>query len=154
MNYLTSFSIVFITLFSFNTIAEDSSLFSKGVKAKNVHHIGDVWLSHLSHADDYYGYNIAVATFAPGARLDWHIHPKGQQLVITEGVGFYQEWNMPVKIVQKGDVIKCTPKVAHWHSASPDSSVTYLAITGNESTQWLEPVSDSVYNNVVFTKSK
>jgi len=35
----------------------------------------------------------------------------------------------------------------HWHAAAPDSGVTYLAITGNKPTQWLEPVSDQVYYN-------
>lgn len=33
----------------------------------------------------------------------------------------------------------------HWHAATPDSAVTYLAITGTEPTQWLEPVEDEVF---------
>jgi mannose-6-phosphate isomerase-like protein (cupin superfamily) len=35
--------------------------------------------------------SIAVATYDPGAKLDWHIHPGGQVLLITEGTGYYQE---------------------------------------------------------------
>ncbi len=35
--------------------------------------------------------------------------------------------------------------VEHWHAATPESGVTYLAITGNEATKWLEPVSEKDY---------
>lgn len=134
-------------IFSFTSCANIPSVFPKGVKAKNVHHTGDVWLSHLSHADEYYDFNVVVAEFSPGAKLNWHLHPAGQQLVVVDGVGYYQERNQPLQVVKKGDVVKCTPGAEHWHAAAPDSGVTYLAITGNKPTQWLEPVSDQVYYN-------
>ena len=128
--------------------AENQNIYTKGTKAKNVHHYGDVWLGHASQADDYYDYNIAVAEFAPGARLNWHLHPAGQQLIVVDGVGYYQERNSPIQVVKKGDVIKCSPGVEHWHAATPKSGVTYIAITGNEPTKWLEAVSEDVYFNV------
>lgn len=128
--------------------AADNGLFPRGSKAENVHHVGDVWLSHASNADDYYDYSIAVAEFAPGARLDWHLHPAGQQLIVVDGVGYYQERNAPGRVVRKGEVIKCTPGVEHWHAAAPDSGVTYIAISGNQPTQWLEPVSEEDYRSV------
>jgi len=31
-----------------------------------------------------------MATYGAGAKLDWHIHPGGQVLLITEGTGYYQ----------------------------------------------------------------
>jgi quercetin dioxygenase-like cupin family protein len=40
---------------------------------------------------------VAHAEFAPGAKLDWHIHPGGQILMITEGTGYYQEKASPSK---------------------------------------------------------
>ncbi len=131
-----------------SAIANKPNIFAEGAKAENVHHVGDVWLGHASRADETYDYNIAVAKFAPGARLDWHLHPAGQQLIVVEGTGYYQERNAPVQIVRKGDVVKCTPGVEHWHAATPDSGVTYIAITGNEPTQWLEPVDAEMYLNV------
>lgn len=126
-------------------LTQDAPIFPKGEKSTNVHNVGDVWLHHLSNADSIFKYNIAVATFAPGARLDWHIHPGGQQLLITAGVGYYQERNKPLKTVHKGDVVRCQPGVEHWHGATPDNGVTYLAITAPQPTKWLERVSDETY---------
>jgi quercetin dioxygenase-like cupin family protein len=130
---------------SFQAVGQDAPIFPKGEKGPNVHHVGDVWLNHLGNADDVFNYNLAVATFAPGARLDWHIHPGGQQLLITEGVGYYQERNKPLQEVHKGDVIRCLPGVEHWHGATPDKGFTYLAITGPQPTQWLEKGADDAY---------
>jgi len=63
-----------------------------------------------------------------GAKLDWHIHPGGQILLKTEGTGYYQETGKPVQTVHKGDVLKCTPGVAHWHGAAPESTFAYIAV--------------------------
>lgn len=67
-----------------------------------------------------HGYDsvIAVATFDPDARLNWHTHPGGQILLFTEGTGFYQERGKAKQVVRKGDVIKCLPDVEHWKLAS------------------------------------
>ncbi|MGB8730846.1 MAG: cupin domain-containing protein, partial [Candidatus Sulfotelmatobacter sp.] len=83
-------------------------------------------------------------------KLDWHIHPGSQVLLITEGTGYYQERGKPVRIVHKGDVIKCAPGVGHRHGASPGSSFAYIAVTPTQKgkTIWLEPVSDKDYNSV------
>lgn len=129
----------------------NKSLFPKGEKAPNVHHTGTVWLSELSEADPDFGYNVTYATFAPGAKLNWHTHPGGQILMITEGAGYYQERGTPVKIVRKGDVIKCLPNVEHWHASTPKSEFSYVATTNNHAkgrTLWLEPVSEKEYLSV------
>lgn len=105
-----------ILLIVFNLIhlkAQEASIFPRGEKAPNVHHTGDVWLHHVSEADETFEYNIALATFAPGAILDWHVHPGGQQLLITKGIGYYQERHKPAKTVKMDDVIKCIPGVEH-----------------------------------------
>ena len=132
---------------STRAVAQEAPLFPLGDKAPNVHHTGDVWLNHLSDADSTFDFNVAVATFAAGAKLDWHTHPAGQQLLITEGTGLYQERGEPVHIVRKGDVIKCPPGIEHWHAATPETGVTYLAITGDEPTQWLERITEEAFNN-------
>ena len=141
-------ALLFTAAFSIHTKAQDASTFPKGEKAANVHHTGDVWLNHVSDADKTFQYAIALATFAPGAKLDWHIHPGGQQLLITEGSGYYQERGKPVQLVRKGDVIKCAPSVEHWHASTPDSDFAYLAMTAGPPTKWLERVSDEEYRSI------
>lgn len=143
-------TILCLTALSFQAVAQQGFIFPKGEKGANVHHIGDVWLSHVSNADSTFRYHIAEATFAPGARLDWHIHPGGQQLLITDGVGYYQERNKPLETVRKGDAFKCPPGVEHWHGATPDSWFTYVAVTEPRPTKWLDRVTDEVY----FSKNK
>jgi quercetin dioxygenase-like cupin family protein len=138
-------TILCLTALSFQVVAQQGFIFPKGEKGANVHHVGDVWLSHVSNADSIFKYNIAEATFAPGARLDWHIHPGGQQLLITDGVGYYQERNKPLETVHKGEVVKCQPGVEHWHGATPDTWFTYVAVTGGPPTKWLERVTDEAY---------
>ncbi|MDG3582088.1 DUF4440 domain-containing protein [Galbibacter pacificus] len=128
--------------------AQETPIFSKGEKAPNVHHTGDVWLNHISSANNTHNYNVVVATFAPNAKLDWHVHPGGQQLLITEGTGYYQERNKPVQIVKQGDVINCGPGVEHWHASTPTTSFAYLAVTANQPTQWLKSISEETYQNI------
>ena len=131
-------------------MAQDASIFPKGEISTTNNHTGAVWLNELSGSDSIFNYSIAVATFASGAKLDWHIHPGGQILLIAEGTGYYQEKGKPIQIVHKGDVIKCAPGVEHWHGASPASSFAYIATTPTEKgkTIWLKRVTDAEYNAV------
>lgn len=138
-------TILCLTVLPFQAVAQQGFIFPKGEKGANVHHVGDVWLSHMSNADSIFQYNIAEATFAPGARLDWHIHPGGQQLLITDGAGYYQERNKPLQTVHKGEVVKCQPGIEHWHGATPDTWFSYVAVTEPQPTKWLDRVTDEVY---------
>ena len=128
--------------------AQQASIFPKEEKATTDNHTGTVWLKEVSEPDSVFTYSIAMATFAPGAKLDWHLHPAGQILLITEGVGYYQERGKPRQTVQKGQVIKCQPGVEHWHGAAPKSSFAYLATTPTTKgkTVWLKRVTDAEYN--------
>ena len=74
--------IVFFTLglFLSGIQLNAQEIFPKGEKAANVHHTGDVWLNHLADADEDFDFNVVLATMAPNAKLNWHIHPGGQQL--------------------------------------------------------------------------
>lgn len=147
-------TVLFLAALPSLVLAQDEPIFPKGEKAPNVHHTGDVWLNHLSEADSTFDFNVVVATFAAGAKLDWHMHPAGQQLLITEGTGFYQERDEPVQIVRTGDVIQCPPGIEHWHAATPETGVTYLAITGDEPTQWFERVPEEEFNSVNLPASE
>jgi len=146
---------IFITAFFFavilnNATAQDTTIFPKGEVATVDNHTGTVWLKELNHPDSILNFSLAQASFAPGAKLDWHIHPAGQYLLITEGVGYYQEKGKPGKIVRKGDVIKCDPGIAHWHGASSTSGFTYIGVTPvqNGKTVWLQRVTDEEYNSI------
>jgi quercetin dioxygenase-like cupin family protein len=124
--------------------------FPKGELSSAKNHTGNIWLSELNVGDSTFDPSIAMATYDAGAKLDWHIHPGGQVLLITEGTGYYQERGKPVRIVHKGDVIKCAPGVEHWHGALPNSGFAYIAVTPTQKgkTIWLEPVSDKDYNSL------
>ena len=133
--------------------AQGITIFPKGEKSPNVHHVGEVWLNELSTADTTFNYSIAMATFKSDARLNWHKHPGGQTLLITDGEGYYQERNRPKQIIKKGDVIKCLPNIEHWHGASPQSGVAYIAVSPSQKgkTIWLEPLtSEQYYGGIAF----
>jgi quercetin dioxygenase-like cupin family protein len=123
--------------------------FPKGELSTAKNHTGEIWLSELVQGDSTFDPTIAQATYGPGARLDWHIHPGGQVLLITEGTGYYEERGKPIRIVHKGDIIKCAPGVEHWHGAAPGSTFAYIAVTPSQKgkTIWLEPVTDKDYNS-------
>ena len=123
--------------------------FPKGELSTAKNHTGNIWLSQLNAGDGAFDPRIDMATYDAGAKLDWHSHPGGQVLLITEGTGYYQERGKPARIVHKGDVIKCAAGVEHWHGATPRSGFAYLAVTPTQKgkTIWLEPVSDKDYNS-------
>ena len=139
--------VIWLSTFT-SAVAQDGPIFPKGEKAPNIHHVGNVWLNEISHPDSVFTYGIALATFDPGARLDWHSHPGGQILLVSEGIGYYQEKGKPKQLVRKGDVIKCQPGVAHWHGATVESSFAYIATTPTQKgkTLWLQRVADVEYN--------
>ncbi|WP_240531708.1 DUF4440 domain-containing protein [Maribacter sp. 4G9] len=138
---------LFLGILSVSAFAQEA-IFPMGAKAKNVHHSGDIWLAHVVDTDKTFKHNVAQAVSAPGAFLNWHLHPDGQQLLVTNGVGFYQEKGKEVQVMRAGDVIKCPPNVEHWHGATPKSAVTYLAIGGPTPTIWTDELSVEDYNNI------
>ncbi|NEU08460.1 cupin domain-containing protein [Flavihumibacter sp. R14] len=149
MKRVLYFTILFLAATSTGVVAQET-IFPKGEIATTKTHTGTVWLNLLNKPDSLIDVAIATATFAPGARLNWHTHPAGQILLITEGIGYYQEKGKPVQIVHKGDIIKCSPGLPHWHGAAPESSFTYLAASTNSAknhTVWLQPVTDEEYNS-------
>src|SRR5690625_4533671 len=152
--YLT---MVLCAALSFSAIAQESSIFPKGEIATNTDdYTGTIWLNILSQADSTFPFNVDLATYKAGSKLNWHIHPGGQILLITKGIGYYQEKGKPVQIVHKGDVIKCAPGIEHWHAAAPNSSFAYIAISPTQKgkTIWRHPVSKKEYNSINATQVK
>jgi 4-carboxymuconolactone decarboxylase len=144
--YATFFCIAFSTRLH----AQDCSIFTKGEISTTDNHTGTIWLSELSKPDSMLNYSVALATYAQDSKLDWHIHPAGQILLITEGTGYYQEKGKSVQIIHKGDVITCLPGVAHWHGASHGTPFAYIAFTPAQKgkTIWLQRVSEEEYKNL------
>src|ERR1700759_1611619 len=105
---ILAIALVMTSLLSLSSQAQTTdSGFPKGELSAAKNHTGNIWLSELSVGDSNFDPTIAMAADAPGTKLDWHMHPGGQVLLITEGTGYYQERGKPVRIVHKGDVIKC-----------------------------------------------
>jgi len=141
-------AIAMISLCCHPLMAQDAStIFTKDGVKLHVNNTGNNTLVELNKEDSLFAFNIAVASFPAGKRLAWHSHPGGQVLVITDGVGFYQERGKPKLTVRKGEVIKCLPGVEHWHGASAETGVTYMATysTKKRTTIWLLPVTDEEY---------
>jgi quercetin dioxygenase-like cupin family protein len=110
---------------------------------------GNVRIDPLFPANDSAPFSGAYVTFEPGARSAWHIHPTGQHLIVTAGVGRTQEWGGPIEEIKAGDVIWCPPQVKHWHGAAPTTAMTHIAITGTingKNVEWMEKVTDEQYN--------
>ena len=125
----------------------NDKIFPKGEKINTPVFTGTAWLTSLVEADDVNTIAAGVVTFEPGARTFWHQHPAGQIILVLSGEGYYQEEGGSKKTLQKGDVIKCPPNLAHWHGASLDREFVQIAITGRENgpTQWFKGVSDKQY---------
>ena len=66
-------------------------------------------------------------TFAPGAHSAWHRHG-GMVVLVTGGVGLYQEEGKPAQILRKGDVLQIPAGVRHWHGATKDSWFSQMVI--------------------------
>ena len=66
-------------------------------------------------------------TFAPGAHSTWHRHG-GMVVLVTGGVGLYQEEGKPAQILRKGDVLQIPAGVRHWHGATKDNWFSQIVI--------------------------
>ncbi|GGF22548.1 cupin domain-containing protein [Hymenobacter cavernae] len=93
---------------------------------------------------------IGDVTFEPGARNNWHLHPAGQILMVTNRVGYYQEKGQPIRLLRKGEVVKAQPGVEHWHGASPKQALTHIALNINTEkgiVNWERPITNQEYNS-------
>jgi quercetin dioxygenase-like cupin family protein len=129
----------------------NASLFPKGDKLTNGYFTGEAFLNPLLAKDKNNEFALGCVTFEPGARTNWHTHPKGQVLIVVEGEGFNQEKGKPVQKLKKGDVVNIPENTEHWHGASAKSKLVHIAITNykaDENVVWLNPVSDEEYKEV------
>lgn len=116
--------------------------------------IGKSFLNPLTQSGDSAVF-LANVTFAPRCRNNWHIHHAksggGQLLICTAGEGWYQEEGKAAVSLTPGTVITIPAEVKHWHGAKADSWFSHIAVEvpGEEtSNEWLEPVTDDIYNKL------
>lgn len=111
---------------------------------------GEVNVTPLYPANNEMRSSGGSVTFQPGARSNWHIHPVGQVLIVTDGSGLVGEWGKPVKEIRAGDVVICPVGVKHWHGAAPNSAMTHISICEEKEpgkvVEWMEKVTDEQYN--------
>src|SRR5687767_7707532 len=109
---------------------------------------GSVRVTPLFEANDPSRASGASVSFEPGARSAWHIHPRGQVLIVTAGVGRVQGWAGPVEEIRTGDAVRTPRGVKHWHGAAPNTAMTHIAIQehlAGKVVDWLEKVSGAQY---------
>jgi len=127
-----------------------SAIFPRGDKGSSEFFTGNAYNYGLVPSDSIYNLLVGNVYFEPGARSNWHTHPAGQILIITDGVGYHQIEGQPKQVLRIGDVVKCPPNVRHWHGASADTALQQLYLIPNTEkgiVEWMEPVTDEVYFN-------
>ena len=130
-------------------LKQKDTIFPKGTEITNDHFTGTAWLNMLAPPDGLNTMYAGLVTFEPGARTNWHSHPAGQILIVTQGEGYYQEEGEPKRILRNGETVKCLPNVKHWHGATPNSTVAHIAISDRHQgpAQWFDPVTDNEFIN-------
>ncbi len=132
-------------------LKNDNIPFAGGEPGSEAYFTGEALVNILVASDETNSYSVGNVTFAAGCRNNWHTHPAGQILLITDGFGYYQERGEKARILSKGDVLSIPSHVEHWHGAADTSSMTHVVITNRsngEQVSWLEPVSTEDYKAV------
>ena len=128
----------------------DEGIFPQGELGPATNFTGNAYNFGLVANDSIYNTLVGNVFFEKGARSNWHVHPSGQILIVLNGEGYHQVEGQPKQTMRKGDVIKCPPKVKHWHGATEKTSLTQMYIlpkTENGIVTWLEPVKDEQYKS-------
>ncbi len=131
-----------------NASENQNTIFQKGEQTSADYFTGKAWLNVLVPKDETGSYTIGDVAFEPGCRTNWHTHPAGQILLVTNGKGHYQEIGKPSRLITKGDVVVIPSHIEHWHGATKDSHFTHIAITNitpKGPVEWLRPVTDEEY---------
>lgn len=110
---------------------------------------GDVYIDPVAAAPPPSRVSAGLVHFTPGSRTHWHLHPLGQTVFVTEGIGLCQRRGGPVEVIRPGDRVLFEADEEHWHGASPTRLMTHLAINEtddeHDTVHWLEPVTDEEY---------
>lgn len=133
------------------TTKNSTELYPKGEPLSKDWFTGNAFLHLLVSQDKNNEFSAGAVTFEPGARTNWHTHPKGQVLLVTEGNGFYQEKGKPAQSIKKGDVVNIPKNLEHWHGATSTTKMVHIAITNFKDdiqVTWLTAVTVEEYNSI------
>lgn len=120
--------------------------------APQQHFTGHVWFGPMAPRPRVDSLNVLGVHFESGARTDWHTHPDGQVLYVTDGAGLVQNEAGEAVRVGPGDAVYAGPGELHWHGAGPDGHMTHLSLTSHGDTQWVgRKVSDAEYGSAIDT---
>lgn len=156
MKHNLKFGLLFLTIFFVactnkqpeTTLQKTEPVFPKGEKITNSNFAGTAYLHMMGAKDTALHANFGNVTFEPKARTNWHSHPGGQILFITEGKGYYQAKGEPARLLKKGDFVEIPRNMVHWHGAAPDSEFAHIAVslnTDDGGAVWSGPVTDEEY---------
>jgi quercetin dioxygenase-like cupin family protein len=110
---------------------------------------GEVFIDTITAPSGAWQIGAASVHFTPGARTTWHVHPRGQTIWVTEGVGLCQRRGGPIEVIRPGDRVFFEPGEEHWHGATPTRFMTHVAIqqADDEGTVvvWGDHVTDQAY---------
>ncbi|WP_298734340.1 cupin domain-containing protein [uncultured Chitinophaga sp.] len=125
-----------------------TSILTKEAPPTEANFTGEVWVNLVVAPEDDLNIVIAKVGFAPKARTHWHSHAYEQVLVVTDGIGYYQESGKSIHVIREGDVVKIPQHTLHWHGAAHNSSMTHMVIApANEfGAVWMRPVTSTEYN--------
>lgn len=156
MKHILKFSLLFLTILFVacnnkqpeKAEQKTESAFPKGEKITNSNFAGTAYLHMMGAKDTALHASFGNVTFEPKARTNWHSHPGGQILLITEGKGYYQTKGQAARLLRKGDVVEIPRNVVHWHGAAHDSEFAHIAVSLNTDeggAVWSGPVTDEEY---------
>lgn len=106
---------------------------------------GDVYMDVIVRNPEPSAVRMNLVRFMPCARTAWHSHPRGQALVVTDGLGLVQSRGGEVTVIRPGDVIWTPPGQEHWHGAAPDHVMAHYALWEGDETAWGDHVTDAEY---------
>lgn len=109
---------------------------------------GTVWQNPINRPPEPARAVSVWVTFEPGARTNWHTHPLGQTLHVTQGTGWFRTEGGERVTIRAGDTVWIPPGEKHWHGATDSTTMTHLAVQEREGeghATWMEPVSDADY---------
>ena len=135
-------------------ITKEQISFPIGQRIDNPAFTGEAYLKPLISVDSVFNFpQTNVVTFGPAAHSSWHRHG-GMVVLVTDGVGLYQEEGKPAQILRRGDVLQIPAGVRHWHGATKDNWFSQVVIYDSawkptEATDDSDnSVSDEYYNGI------
>ena len=109
-------------------VTKDQLTFPFGSQLPSPPFTGEAYIHQMIQLDDVFNFPATNnITFAPGAHSTWHRHG-GMVVLVTGGVGLYQEEGKPAQILRQGDVLEIPAGVRHWHGATKDNWFSQIVI--------------------------